>query len=229
MARWFDDAAKAAARRELAAATPPKGVTRRTALKRGAVIAGVAWTAPVLMQTRAYAGASMCATGTTPCFGTSPSTAVACCATGQVCNTNATTGVPTCAAPNDPGGVCGNQGVGECTSTSSVKSNCNGKLDQCNGCRTQYICGGEAAPCNSVDLCAPGLTCTSAGGATGSGSHCRKKCTSSAGCNTGQVCDTNGFCAQDCGPAPAGTGGKCQGAQSCVTNGTNQICNYDQK
>ena len=228
MARWFDNAARSAARRELAAAAhPSEGLTRRTVLTRGAVVTGVAWTAPLLMQTRAYAGASVCPSGTTPCLGTMGNTAVACCATGTVCNTDTTTGAPTCAAPNDPGGVCSNQGVGECTSTSGVKSNCNGKFDQCNACSKQYICGGEAAPCNGVDICAPSLTCTSSFAAAGSGSHCRKKCTATTGCNTGQICDSTGFCAQDCGPS--GTNGKCQGAETCVSDGANKICNYDQK
>ena len=234
MARWFDETAKSVARRDVAG-TSYEGVTRRTVITRGAVVAGVAWTAPLLMQTRAYAGSSMCASTEVYCPGTAGTPL--CCPVGTNCTVDFNTGIPSCALINLPGGTCSNQGVGECnTNGPGPKSNCNGKLDQCNGCSTQYICGGEAAPCNTVDVCAPNLACVSSIGSIGT--YCRKPCTTATGvasgqptgdsaCNTGQICDSSGYCAQDCGPD--GTGGKCLGLEKCVSDGTKKICNYAQK
>lgn len=216
MARWFDDAAKRSAQH---APTSDFGVSRRTAIKRGAVVAGVAWTAPMLMQTRALAvGASTCAVGTTVCQG---ATTVACCGPNDTCNT--TGGTPVCIPPEAPGGKCGNQGVGVCTSTTGVKSNCNGKLDQCNGCPKQYICGGEAAPCEvNGTVCAPGTVCVTSLSSTGK--FCRKVCAANTDCNSGQVCDSSGYCAKDCSVNTT-----CQGHETCVSDGALKICNYDQK
>ena len=235
MARWFDETAKSAARRDVAD-TQHEGMTRRTVITRGAVVAGVAWTAPMLMQTRAYAGASLCPPPGVYCPGsTGPAQ---CCAVGTNCVVDLATGVASCATPDAPGGACTNQGVGVCTSSLGVKSNCNGKLLQCNACPKEYICGGEGAPCNTVDICSANLKCTASIGSTGS--YCRKPCTTATGvktgqptgdpaCNTGQICDSSGYCAQDCGPN--GTNGNCQGFEACVTDSVTSklICNYAQK
>lgn len=216
MARWFDETAKTAARRDGAGAQH-EGMTRRTVLTRGAVVAGVAWTAPLLMQSRAYAGASACASGTIPCFGTMGNTTVACCAAGTTCNTDGTTGAPTCAPAQSPGGTCGNQGNGN---GGCNLAKCNGDAKQCNGCAAPNVCGGESAFCANQGECASGLFCTPAG--SDLGNHCRRKCTTSAGCNTGQTCDTTGFCAQLCG--------SCQAGETCGPDGStgNNICSYNQ-
>ena len=225
MARWFDNAARSAARRGQAAAVhPSEGLTRRTVLTRGAVVAGVAWTAPLLMQTRAYAGASMCGTGTFACPGTGTNTSVICCTTlTQTCQTDLA-GVPSCPGINDPGGKCGNQGVGECTSSTGIRSNCNGNLKECNNCSKTYICGGEGAPCNTTDICGPGTVCAPALGSTLT--YCRKVCVTSGDCTGGQLCDSTNYCAEPCK-----VDSDCIGKETCVSDGkrTQKICNYDQR
>ena len=224
MARWFDDTAKSAARRDVAG-SPPDGMTRRTVITRGAVVAGVAWTAPLLMQTRAYAGASACLTGTIVCTGTNGRQA--CCTSTQTCYVDST-GLPTCIPQGSPGGICTNEGVGVCTDPNGVKSNCNGHSNppQCNACSKPHICGGEAAPCDGVTLlCAPGLTCAFSqnGGVAQTQKFCRKPCTTNAGCASGQICDTTNFCAQTCTAKS-----NCQGEEQCVADGTRTqlICSY---
>ena len=225
MARWFDDAARSAARRELAAAAhPTEGLTRRTVLTRGAVVAGVAWTAPLLMQTRAYAGASMCTSTQTPCQ-VQGSTLTACCTGTQTCQTDPTNGGPICIDALAPGGACGNSGVGVCTSSTGIKSNCNGDTKQCNNCARTYICGGEGAPCDATNVCGPGTSCQPAIGSTGT--FCRKDCHADPSvCNSNQVCDSSGYCAEPCK-----VDSDCIGKETCVTDGkrSTKICNYDQK
>lgn len=223
MARWFDDTAKSAARRDVAG-SPPDGMTRRTVITRGAVVAGVAWTAPLLMQTRAYAGASLCPAPGVYCAGSSGTPQ--CCPVGSLCNISLT-GVPTCAATGTPGGFCGNSGNGNggCT-----LAKCNGNANQCNGCGGPNICGGESAYCGTNgDVCASGLQCTALGSAAGE--HCRKVCTDTTGCFAGQVCDSHGFCAQLCGTVvPSATVSACQGGETCARDGStnNLTCNYTQ-
>lgn len=229
MARWFDETAKASARRDVAG-TPYEGVTRRTALKRGAVVAGVAWTAPMLMQTRAYAGASMCASTTTPCFGTGTNTTVACCATGTNCVTDIVTGAPTCAAVDTAGGTCSNSGQGICDKNAVQKTRCNGNTKQCNECAKTNICGGEGAFCDGTTvICAPNLECRSELGVGGE-SHCRKRCSVDGDCNTNQICDSSGYCAHRCGTGFT----SCTSGQACVVDvpGTatvpeRSVCQYD--
>ena len=65
---WFDQLAKRSARSAPPVATTDSvvaGPTRRQVLARGAVVAGAAWTAPMLMGVQpAYAGASQCPANT---------------------------------------------------------------------------------------------------------------------------------------------------------------------
>ena len=238
MARWFDETAKSAARRD-AAGAQPEGMTRRTAITRGAVVAGVAWTAPLLMQTRAYAGVSTC-TGFL-CTGTPPNATI-CCATGDRCYTIG--GVPSCVTAGTPGGTCGNSGNGNggCT-----LAKCNGDTHQCNGCANPNVCGGEGAFCNStltslptgslLDICGTGLTCTLAGSYNATDQHCRVKCAVGpvaivpSPCFTGQVCDSTGFCAQLCDTSSLpGTAVHCQAGEICAQDTPTGpfICNYNQ-
>ena len=124
MARWFDNAAKSAARRELsAAALPGEGITRRTVLTRGAVVAGVAWTAPMLMQTKAFAvGSSACPPGTPKICNSTDGTHYACCtASTDTCSQNVTTGEVMCIPLGSAGGTCSNEGVGVCTGGGQTK------------------------------------------------------------------------------------------------------------
>ena len=223
MARWFDDAAKKAADGAGDDLAPAAGFNRRTALKRGAVVAGVAWTAPLLMQTRAYAGVSPCPIGSTVCTGTLQH---ACCLSTETCNVTA--GIATCIPTGSPGGICTNEGVGVCTAANGVKSNCNGHYNppQCNSCLGPHICGGEAAPCDGLTLlCAPGLVCAFSqnGGVVQAQKFCRKPCTSDGACASGQICDTTHFCAQTCTVKS-----NCQGTEQCVADGTRTqlICSY---
>ena len=223
MARWFDETAKSAARRDVAG-TQHEGMTRRTIITRGAVVAGVAWTAPLIMQTRAYAGASACPTGTIVCTGTLGRQT--CCTSTETCSVD-NTGLPTCIPQGSPGGICSNNGVGVCTDPNNVTSNCNGHDDppQCNACADPHICGGEAARCTAVIVCAPGLTCTLSlnGGVAQTQKFCRQPCTSNTGCATGQICDTTHFCAQTCA-----TNSDCNGTEKCVADGARpqKICSY---
>lgn len=232
MARWFDEKAKSAARRDVAP-SPREGVTRRTVLTRGAVVAGVAWTAPILMQTRAYAGASLCGPGTFVCQGLQTvNPTVKCCLSmtstyaGDTCTTDST-GTPTCIPPGTAGGICTNSGVGVCTDPNGVKSNCNGQFSppQCNSCSAPHICGGEAAQCDSTIKCAPGLFCVMSqnGGVPQTQLFCRKSCALGQPCAAGQICDSTSFCAQTCLKDS-----DCQGSEKCVADGlrATKICSY---
>lgn len=228
MARWFDNAAKAAASREVAGTPPVDGFSRRTALKRGAVVAGVAWTAPMLMQTRAYAGASKCGSGLFFCAGSTD--ALSTCCKSASGSTKADTcavyksGQAYCIPPGSPGGTCTNSGVGVCNDGTN-RTNCNGPSTppQCNSCAAPYVCGGEAAPCNEPAVtCAPGLVCVHRQGSTGT--FCSRQCASDAGCYTGQICDSTSYCSQTCSQDS-----DCQGTEKCISDvksPTGKICSY---
>lgn len=144
MGNWFDDRAKSAARRiavqrSAVAPTPSDdpGLTRRDILKRGGVVAGVAWTAPVLMSVMTPAAAeSSCPTGQVRCPDTSSGI---CCAATQTCF----------------------QGV--CTSVGAVGGNCTLNL-LCNVgifCGAGNLCGGSGAVCTQNSNCMSG-SCTGA-------------------------------------------------------------------
>lgn len=136
MSKWFDDAAKRAARDDVANESN-SGITRRTALKRGAVVAGVAWTAPMLMQTAAVANTvASCAAGSICGSGT-----------GRVCCDGQQTG---CVAAN------GTNGQGTCvakvgeTCTTAPGTACGGGSNQ-SFCGTDGICGGTGAKCGGTN------------------------------------------------------------------------------
>ena len=235
MARWFDETAKSAARRGVGD-TQHEGMTRRTVITRGAVVAGVAWTAPMLMQTRAYAVGSSACPGK---FCSNPDGSAVCCPnTTDTCGIDPVTGLARCNAVGTLGGTCGNEGQGR---GGCALSRCNGhdaSSNQCNLCPYPHICGGEAAPCGNRpgsgpggDLCNTGLTCVDSIGS--SGMYCRLPCTTTTGttttynCQSGQICDGLGYCAQPCGS----TGDQpCAGGGTCVTNTGgpvgSKICSY---
>lgn len=214
MARWFEEKAKSAARRDVSP-SPREGVTRRTVLTRGAAVAGMAWTAPLLMQTRAYAGVSACTSTQFGCPG--PNGSFACCNKGDTCTT--LNGLAYCAPPLTTGGSCGNMGQGNCTT-----SKCNGNTKACNDCAKPNICGGEGAYCDSTAPCAGGLTCTSIG-TTGGGSHCRLMCKVNTDCNSGQFCNSDNFCAQSCVLANT----TCPAGEICQPDGKLAFyCSYSQ-
>lgn len=208
---WFDDLAKRSAQRA-SSAEPGSGLSRREVLARGAVVAGVAWTAPMLMATQAAAqGLSACPTGQL-CGD----------AGNQICCPNSTDtcniidGTPTCTPVGEAGGSCGNMGQGVC----NQPYKCNGNTNQCNNCAEPNICGGEGAECCAESECFTegGLTCVQQTGGDGvqATGFCRRPCTTDANCNTGQVCN-GGFCAEDCS-----TDSDCTGAAIC----RDSVCTY---
>lgn len=159
MGSWFDGAAKRAARSAAnfeAPAGEADGLTRRQVLARGAVVTGVAWTAPMLMSVRpAFAGASMCEPGED--YSVCPDMVTfLCCPPKQ--------GEPTeclldennmnvCDIP--PGGVCGNQGEGQCN---GGRSRCNQPGG--NPAVNPSICGGPGTVCSDGSVCSPTSPCS---------------------------------------------------------------------
>jgi hypothetical protein len=154
MSRWFDDAAKRAARDEVA--TEASGISRRNVIKRGAVVAGVAWTAPMLMQTAAAAtSASACNPTSRLCSGTGTnSTMKICCdnqSAGTTCSQNAS-GVPACYA-----NVAAIPVGSTCPSGSNATTTCGAGAGA--KCSAANICGGTGATCTAGTQCADG-TCS---------------------------------------------------------------------
>lgn len=189
VAGWFDSLAKRSARRASEPAEQASGLSRREVIGRGALVAGVAWTAPMLMATQAAAvGASVCPLDQ-QCQGTNN---FECCAPDDICNV-LDDGTAVCSAPGEGGGSCGNMGQGIC----DAPFKCNGNSNQCNNCADPNICGGEGAQCCSQEECFGDFVCTSQDAAAGGASFCRQECVSNGDCNTGQVC-TNGLCAEPC-------------------------------
>jgi len=149
---WFDQLAKRSAR-----SAPPAtsdsvaGPTRRQVLARGAVVAGAAWTAPMLMGVQpAYAAQSQC-TGQ-DIFVMCPTGPGRCCPPGQTCF-EGPPGVYFCQVPL--GASCGNQGFGQC----------NGNTSRCNQpggnpTTNPAICGGPGAVCGPGDVCVAPIECS---------------------------------------------------------------------
>lgn len=190
VAGWFDDLAKRSARRADQPAQPGGSLSRREVLGRSAVVAGVAWTAPMLMATRA-AAASVSVCTTFVCTNTSNTAQICCPNASDTCQTDPLTGAPVCIPVGQGGGSCGNLGQGIC----AAPFKCNGNDNQCNDCARPNICGGEGAQCCNQAECFGDFTCTAQPTAEGGASFCRKPC--SAGCNAGQECDGD-FCAETC-------------------------------
>lgn len=165
----FDDRAKAAAERNPADA----GLSRRQLIQRGALVAGTAWAAPMLLTaTPAWAGASTC--GNNEHYSICPNTNGAigkCCATGEECVLDTSTLQFTCDIPL--GGDCGNAGIGNCAGGAGrcndqhkPDSICGGAHSSCSQagtscyaplvCGTDGICGGLNAACLNDSYCDPG-------------------------------------------------------------------------
>lgn len=157
MGNWFDSLAKRSARAADTAgseAAVAEGLTRRQVLARGAVVTGIAWTTPMLMSVRpAFAvGASQCPNNTTP--SDCPDGSFLCCPSDgdETCLVDED-GENVCDIP--PGGVCGNQGEGQC----------NGGLSRCNQpggnpAQNPSICGGPGTVCGDGSICSPTSPCS---------------------------------------------------------------------
>ena len=167
---WFDQLAKRSARSAPPAATADcvvAGPTRRQVLARGAVVAGAAWTAPMLMGVQpAYAGASQCPPPSI--FSVCPGGSFLCCPAGSQCF-ESPPGTFICDVPL--GATCDNQGNGQC----------NGGASRCNqpGGQNPSICGGPGANCLDGSVCVPTSPCF--GGRCGG---LGAPCTSDANCAT---------------------------------------------
>lgn len=155
MGNWFDERAKSSARRISTepSVVPPEsdaasGLSRRDVLKRGGIVAGVAWTAPVLMSVMTPAVAqSPCPDERPPCDGV-------CCVPEDNC-VDQGDGTFDCVPPGGIGGDCLNsgQGVSGCTQDANSSIHCNGD-------RNNNICGGPGAQCEEDAECLPTLTCS---------------------------------------------------------------------
>ena len=177
MSTSFDDRAKAAAERNPTAS----GLSRRQLVQRGALVVGTAWTAPMLLTaTPAWAGASIC-TGT-DVYSTCGNGTKVCCPSGTACVLKFGT-VSTYVCDTPIGGVCNNNGNGQCDGGYSRCnhlgiSTCGGPGAYCDfsnnsvcvstsPCYPQPIngvpvsgarCGGTGAPCTTNSECATGST-----------------------------------------------------------------------
>ena len=224
MAGWFDDFARKSARGSATAAAADavgsSGMTRRDVLVRGSLVAGVAWTAPMLMSTRAYAaGVSTCAS-THICY---PNTANAFCCPSSLTGRNAfqcyatSGGSVGCAGPGAAGGFCPNSGAGTGGCDTGLFCNGNASSNDCR-CTQPDTCGGYGSKCtvgNSATQCSPGYVCIGSGFCTPEcsattpcpsglinsavsnltcvGSFCRQNCSSTAECPANTTCNA-GLC-----------------------------------
>ncbi len=165
MGNWFDERAKSSARRssnDLRALNVDPvaevGLSRRDVLKRGGIVAGVAWTAPVLMSVMTPAAAvSPCPPNTQACTTTSGST---------ICCPIPASGIPPdtcpdgeCIPAGELGGFCLNNGMGA--------GGCNDDDNKCNnpgpGPEGRGICGGPGSFCETDAQCFGDLECTGNG------------------------------------------------------------------
>lgn len=151
MGTWFDGLAKRSARSaSVTTPEPSQGMTRRQVITRGAVVTGAAWTAPMLLGVRpAFAGASTC-TAAAPVYSVCPDNTFKCCPTGKTCVVDVKTGTNVCDVP--AGGICFNQGQGQC----------NGGASRCNQPKAQNpsICGGPGTVCGDGSVCSPTSPCS---------------------------------------------------------------------
>ena len=188
---WFDQLAKRSAR-----SAPPVGTTesvvagptRRQVLARGAVVAGAAWTAPMLMGVQpAYAGASQCPANTV--FSVCPGDGgFLCCPAGEQCFENSENpGTYICQVPL--GGVCGNQGFGQCNGNRSRCNQSGGNPNQ-----NPSICGGPGTICSDGSICVPTSPCFGVRcGGVGAPCTSNSQCAPTTGSVPGTTC-VNGTC-----------------------------------
>jgi len=132
------------------AAVDDAALSRRQVLARGAVITGVAWTAPALLAARpAFAGASICPNQQGAEFfqicATRPITEVCCPNRTDLCFVLAN-GQTVCQPPL--GALCGNRGNGQCAGNTA-------RCDQPANDKEQPfgICGGPGAQCGPSEVC----------------------------------------------------------------------------
>ncbi|MDT7537983.1 MAG: hypothetical protein QOI82_1568 [Actinomycetota bacterium] len=207
MAGWFDELAKKSAKSSVLPSVAQHELSRRSLLAKGALVAGAAWTAPMLLGAQpAFAGLSTCQTFI--CTQTGGS--ICCPNSTDTCNAD-TNNNPVCTVIHDLGGSCGNQGQGVC----NHPYKCNGNNKQCNHCTRPNICGGEGSQCCNQTECFGALICH----AQGTAGFCRKVCTTATvnlDCTATQVC-SGGFCAESCT-----TNSDCNGTATCVSG----VCNY---
>lgn len=205
MAGWFDEHAMKSARASTA------GVSRRRVLVGGSAVAAT-WTAPMLMaSSAAAAGLSACTGFIVTCPNNAPS--ICCPISTDVCGPDAN-GTLGCRAAGSGGGSCGNSGQGICTGAFK----CNGNSDQCNSCTTPNRCGGEGAQCCVAKPDVAGcfgndLVCTAQGDS--GAAFCRKTCSATKPCATGQICD-GGVCAETCTASS-----QCLGRATCTGTAAN--------
>ena len=173
MSSWFDGLAKRSARTEASDAT---GLTRRQVLARGAVVTGVAWTAPMLLTAQpAWAVTSCPKRGEVPTACPNGAQSI-CCPDGQGCFKDGNKFVCDIVV----GALCGNRGFGTCN---NGFSKCN---QVCNSLRLP-ICGGAGSTCRDNADCAEGRNC-SGGFCGGVGADCSLTSPCSPGtCNNNNI------------------------------------------
>ena len=195
MGNWFDGLAKRSARSAQVAGSEAGvsdgGLTRRQVLARGAVVTGVAWTAPMLLAARPAnaVGASSCPPNND--FVVCPDGTSKCCPEGEVCGTFPNGDVD-CSIPL--GGVCGNQGQGVDTCNFG-RSRCNQPTG--NPAENPSICGGPGAVCDpdsTEQVCIDGVECSD--GTVGGDMRCGGQ---------GAACDGDEDCADATVEEPATT------------------------
>ena len=202
MGRWLDRLARRAATRgvEPAAAQPAPGASRRDFLKKAAVVAGAAWTVPVMQTALApAASASPGSMKSEPC--TTPlADEGKLCGDGSRCHL----------------GVCGSTGAICGSGANCISGVCSGGF-----CVVLPLGGTCAADAN----CEPGLTCgtTFKAPATstvcgGLGAVCNPSLNTPTGnpaCAAGVQCGSGGANANKCGGqnAPCATNNQCMSTQ----------------
>lgn len=163
---WLDNWAKSSAR---PAQTGGDGMSRRQMLKRAGIVAGVAWTAPLIQSATAPAYAYN--TCTTNCANGFPCTSPGQCASGICTNgyCSASAGWPGDACSGNGGNKChgfDTDGLVSCRNgvcpTIAAGGPCRSSADCVSGviCAANHVCGGSGATCTNNAQCAPGKTCS---------------------------------------------------------------------
>jgi len=194
MGMWFDRLAKQSARSALrSGAVDDGGLTRRQVITRGAVVTGVAWTAPMILAAQpAFAGASICLNDpTNPDFSICPDgTTSKCCPKGQKCVQDFFKPTGTFICDVGLGGTCTNQGEGQCNGGASRCNKPNGPPAQ-----NPSICGGPGADCDDGSICLFTSPCFGVVNPD-TGKQENKRCG-----GEGAPCTSTSQCAQVDGPA----------------------------
>lgn len=180
---WFDNAAKAAARRSAGAGDlePGSELTRRDALKKAGIVGGAAlWMTPVV-QTVLAPPASATVVGQPTCTGACGQGCASLCGAGGTCDNNLDCLSNSC---DLVAGTC-NQGA--------VGANCGTSNANCTTGRCfSGTCAGKprGATCSANTECYSGSCNGNACGAVNNGGTCLE----TIDCGQGKVCN-NGICA----------------------------------